>query len=319
MVSGSAGASGATGLLPNLLILGAARAGTTSLYRYLGTHPAIYMSPVKEPNFFAFAGRSVRFTGPGDEGINRRTTTRLEDYRALFAGAGPASVRGEASTVYLYHPEAARRIAEQVPGAKLVVVLRDPVERAYSAYLHLRRAGREPLASFADALAAEPARIAAGWQHFWHYAAMGFYAGQLEAYLERFPRAQLRVLRFEDFARDPRRALSELAAFLGVEDRFAVEPGAEHRSTAVPRGPLAGRLLAAGRRLERWVPPRLRPRLARGAQSLLATRPPLAPEVRSALAERYRDELPRLERLLGWDLSGWLRPAAAPAPEPSSS
>jgi hypothetical protein len=298
------------GRMPTFLILGTAKAGTTSLYQHLRHHPQAFMPRIKEPNFFAFAGEEVRFTGPGDEGINERSVTRLDDYRTLFAGAEGARARGEASTLYLYHPRAAERIALLAPRARLIAVLRDPADRAYSAWLHLRRGGREPLASFAAALDAEPARIAAGWQHLWHYAAMGFYALQLRRYLARFRREQILVLRFERFAREPRRVLSQVAGFLGLDDAFTTPPEARHARSGIPRSRTVHRLLLRAGPLRALARGLLSaPRAARLHERLedwLLVRPPLDPDLRARLAERFRDDVLETQDLIGEDLSGWL-------------
>ncbi|EPZ44556.1 hypothetical protein N007_10785 [Alicyclobacillus acidoterrestris ATCC 49025] len=155
-------------LLPNFLVIGAAKAGTTALYRYLSQHPEVFMPSIKEPNYFALANREVRFQGPGDDRTNRSSITRFADYQALFDEADGYQAVGEASPMYLYTADAANRIHDLIPNVKLIVILRDPVERAHSAYLHLRRDEREPLANFADAIAAEEERIAKHWAPMWH-------------------------------------------------------------------------------------------------------------------------------------------------------
>lgn len=132
--------------LPNFLIIGAAKAGTTSLYHYLAQHPQIYMSPIKEPNFFALEERCVDFRGPGDHlYIKQFSVTELERYRSLFQGVTHEQAVGEASPLYLYSPVAPARSHRYVPEMKLIAILRHPVDRAYSAFLHLLRDEREPI------------------------------------------------------------------------------------------------------------------------------------------------------------------------------
>src|SRR5215210_1748036 len=154
-------------MLPNFLVIGAGKSGTTSLYHYLRQHPDVYMSPVKEPLFFAAEGGRIRFPGPDGRMISRAANpgavTRMKDYRALFAGVSGKKAVGEASPQYLYTPEAPLRIKHYVPEAKLIAVLRNPVERAYSAFLHRTRLGREPLADFSEALRQEDSRMREGW------------------------------------------------------------------------------------------------------------------------------------------------------------
>src|SRR5215210_5286768 len=141
--------------LPNFIIVGAAKAGTTALYWYLSEHPAVYMSPVKETFYFAYgvdeAGRLLY----GDPEVHRFPVKTLREYEALFAAAGDASAIGEASPIYLECPQSAGRIRELIPAARIVASLRQPVDRAYSDYImYLRRRGRrlDPVRDFrADA------------------------------------------------------------------------------------------------------------------------------------------------------------------------
>src|SRR5581483_6498173 len=151
--------------LPSFLIIGAAKSGTSSVFAWLGQHPEIYTSPIKGPCFFAFdEGARVRVAGPGDQAVfDRHVVTDPVAYRRLFDGVTPAHrAAGEASVLYLYAPAAAARIARTIPDVRLIAILRNPVERAFSSFQHLRRDGREPLADFAEALRAEDARVAAG-------------------------------------------------------------------------------------------------------------------------------------------------------------
>lgn len=152
--------------LPNLLVIGAAKAGTTAIYDYLGMHPQVYMSRLKETNFFALEGSPLNFSGPGDHDyINKYSITCLDQYCQQFQGVTGETIVGEASPLYLYNAEAPQRIRHYTPDVKLIAVLRHPVDRAYSAFLHTIRDDREPLHDFALALQAEESRIQSGWEH----------------------------------------------------------------------------------------------------------------------------------------------------------
>jgi hypothetical protein len=194
--------------LPSFLLAGAPRAGTTLLYQVCAEHPAIFMARplAPEPKFFLV-----------DEVYEKGLDWYVETY---FADVGDALAWGEKSTNYLESPVAAARIGADLPEVRLVFVLRDPVERAFSNYLWSRKNGLET-DSFADALAAEPEREAA-YQGKWRYArpysyrSRGRYVELLQPYLERFPREQIHVLFLEELRADPARMLGELFAFLGV-------------------------------------------------------------------------------------------------------
>ena len=145
--------------MPNFLLIGAGKSGTTAIYRYLQAHPQIYMSALKEPQFFAIAGQPIS-DFPDLRGYEQEVVTDLQSYEQLFARFAGEVAIGEASTWYLYNPQALDRIQQSLPNVKLIAILRHPVERAYSHFLFNRGIGREPLSSFETALAVEPERIA---------------------------------------------------------------------------------------------------------------------------------------------------------------
>ena len=129
-------------MLPSFLIIGAAKAGTTSLWDFLKAHPQVYMPDIKETNFFALEGTRADFKGPGDdECLNRLAVTDLESYERLFEGVTDQVAIGEASPLYLYHPEAPRRIKALIPHTRIVAILRNPTDRAFSSFMHLVRDG----------------------------------------------------------------------------------------------------------------------------------------------------------------------------------
>ena len=145
--------------LPTFLVIGAAKSGTTSLHRYLGQHPDIFVSRVKEPGFFAFEGQSLDFDGPGDEWIQQTVATNIDAYAHHFEGVTSEKAIGESSPVYLYSKEAPGRIATHLENPHLIAILRDPVDRAFSQFLFFVQCGREPLRDFGAALDAESSRI----------------------------------------------------------------------------------------------------------------------------------------------------------------
>ena len=176
--------------MPNFILFGAGRSGTTSLYHYLKQHPQIYLSPTKEPRFFAFEGRALSFQGPGDEErINKSSTTDLKSYQAHFDGVRNEKAIGEGSVSYLYYARAAERIRYHIPTAKLIALLRHPADRAYSNFLSLQEL--EPAKNFAQALQEESSRVRSNWGHVWHYARRGYYYAQLKPYFDTFDRGQI--------------------------------------------------------------------------------------------------------------------------------
>ena len=277
---------------PNLFLVGAAKAGTTSLYAALARHPKIYMSPMKEPHFFSRIQPAARweafFPHVSDE----------DEYLALFGGVANEPVVGEASTSYLWDREAAGRIARAVPRAKILIVLRDPVDRAYSHYRNDVREGMERR-TFIEALEAEQRDGAGGWGASSLYLDCGRYAGQVERYLGRFE-GRVKVLFFDDLVGDEAGTIAGVHGFLGVQPASG-ELGERMNPGSQPRNRLSGAMLASGRLraiVRSTVPRGARARL-RSALLRQAPAPPMDPAARELLTRAYRPEIEPLERLLG--------------------
>ncbi len=227
---------------PNFIIIGAQKGGTTSLYRYLTEHPEIGGASKKEVHFF-----------------DRSYDKGMDWYLAHFPRRGEFPVVGEASPSYLFHPEVPGRVRRAVPDAKLIALLRNPVDRAFSQYQMNVRKGFEPL-PFEEAIDREPERLRLAadrsttqWRYS-SYLARGLYAEHLEWWLAAFPRGQLLVLRSEDFFARPEEGLAEALAFLGLPpwrpDAFEVyNPGAYGGMRPETRARLAAFFAPHNRRL----------------------------------------------------------------------
>jgi Sulfotransferase family len=294
--------------MPNFLIIGAAKSGTTALYRYLRQHPQVYMSLTKETNFFAFEGQEVRFNGPGDDKVSKSAITIQKVYEEQFEAVSDEIAIGEASPWYLYSPQAAENIYRHVPDAKLIAVLRNPVDRAFSSYLHVVRDGRESL-TFEEGLLAEEKRIAQGWEFIWHYQRAGFYTAQVERFLNLFPREQTRFYLYDDLLTDPDRFLRDVYEFLSLNTSFVVDTSLKPNITGVPKSWLLGRLLLQPNPLK-WpakllVPKQLRRTLWHRMNQRLLEKPSLSRETRKKLLRNYKDDISSLQDLIGRDLSVW--------------
>jgi hypothetical protein len=263
-------------VLPTFLIIGANRAGTSSLYQYLKQHPEIFMSPVKEPRFFtAQVARAWTADHPDEPAPWRHEPIDdLLAYEGLFEAATSEQERGEASTNYLHDPEAPRLIKEAIPNVKLVAILRDPSERAFSAFRMKVQNGLEPVTDFEQALAAE--RAGGTWRT---YLGLGFYAAQVERYLDLFAAEQIKIHLFEDFRASPGDVLKNILRFLEVDDSFVPD--------------LSVRYNAAGRPYE-------------SAVTDSHTEAVMEPNTRKELTELYRRDVVQLQDLIQRDLSGWL-------------
>jgi hypothetical protein len=305
--------------MPNFFIIGAQKAGTTSLYHYLNQHPQIYMSPIKEPFFFDHEidsnGEVVQQEFRGHRQAPR--FVNLEEYRALFRGAKGETAIGEASPLYIYAPGTPERIKKHVPEARSIALLRNPADRAYSAFLYAVRIGVEPLTEFAQALREEKDRIRNNWHYVFHYRNRGLYHAQLKRYYEVFGRERIGVWLYEDLRDDPVSVARSVFRFLGVDDAFTSDTSSKHNPAGVPQSEAARAMLRTTDTtvgvLRKVFPPtsRLFPFVFKARQAVqsrvLTEPPPIDPAVRKGLIEGYREDILKLQELIGRDLSVWLR------------
>jgi hypothetical protein len=276
---------------PNLFIAGAPRCGTSSLHAYLDAIPGVFMSRIKEPNYFS---RCVI----GEDHPMVRPIRDQDAYLALFAAAGDARIRGEASPNYLEDPEAPELIDRTVPGARVIASLRDPVERLFSHYLMMRN--NRPMGSFAEeierGLATDDGR-----SHGILDPRTGLYAAHVERYRAVFgPR--FKILIFEEWMADVPATLRDVLQFLGVDQEIGEFSEPKQRQYAEARGPLVRYLFgnrAVSRAAEMLIPFGLRKRVRNALLVRPAAKPEMEPGTREFLVRYYRDDVERLESLLG--------------------
>jgi hypothetical protein len=287
---------------PNFFIIGGARCGTTALSEMIRAHPQAFVTVPKEPHFLAFAGRPVRFRGPGDDlTINRVAVSDPSAYKALYTEARHYPLRGEASVSTMYYStDSTRNLARHFPDTKLVAILREPISRAYSSYSYQRVRGFEPCEDFLDALRLEPQRIADGWHHMWHYTNVGLYARQLTTFLEAVGPARLLVLFHDDLERDPNGVALKTFSFLGIDPYVSVEAArvnasGRFRAPILQRAALTVAVRPGVRRILRAVIPYQMRKRIREASVVPGKVPAHAAEV---LRERFRADLEALSGLL---------------------
>ena len=294
---------------PDFLIIGAARAGTTSFYDYLKQHPQIFMPFNKEPMFYALEGRDVAFAGPGDDKeINKKSITEMSAYLDLFRNARSDQIIGEASTLYFYHEAAAPNIKRHAPDSKLFLILRNPIDRAFSAYLYLVRDQRETAGSFEIALEEEGSRIRQNWEHIWHYKSMGYYGAQLERLYGYFSRDQVRVYLYEDLQESPTTVLHDAYSFLGIRSDFIANTTVRHNQGGVATQGMISALLTRPSKLKQrvkpWLPSFLQ-NLYINEKHRRLSKPGLKESTRKRLIDVYATDIDKLEQLIGRDLSSW--------------
>jgi hypothetical protein len=296
--------------LPDFLLIGAPKAGTTALHVALAQHPALHMSTNKEPKYFLTDGLPP--VGPGDLKTYKASVRTRPEYEALFANAPEGSLLGESTTLYLRDRGAHLRIREEIPAAKLVAVLRDPVDRAHSNWTHLRSAGLEPEGDFVKACGLERERVARGWAPFWRYLELGRYGAQLEHVFTVFPREQVLVLRYREVRERPIETLNRVCAFLGVQTGLLNELPAENVTAQVSGSRMNAALqrvtrsvASAGHRLPAAVGDKVTSKATKVLQREQRTRQPLTPEERAVLLPTFDDDVTLLEHVTGESFSDW--------------
>lgn len=278
-------------MLPNFLICGIQRGGTTSLYQYLRAHPDIFMAPVKEINFFNINYQRGRVW-----------------YEAHFAANCGERAVGEASPLYMWDPEVPQRIAGLIPTARLIFVLRNPIERAYSNYwFNVSRGGQNPNQSFSEAIRAEDG--------YRRYITKGFYYEQTVRFLRCFDPTQLYIIISEDLRSKPLDEVRRCFQFLGIDTDYAPNIHLLYNITLVPRNVLSSRLYGLWSPLrERLLP--MTPKAIRDVTRDVRTtihrllflpqeQPPMKYEDRHYLEEVYNKQNDLLSDYLGRDLTFW--------------
>ncbi|MEO8246842.1 MAG: sulfotransferase [Chloroflexota bacterium] len=305
------------GRIPEFFIVGAPRCGTTYMFDYLGRHPGVYVPPNKEPNHFCTDLDSGSFLDSVSFMRDR------DEYRMLFAEADERQLAGEASTWYLYSRDASANIHAARADARILIMLRDPVEMMYSLHGRRRFGGTEEL-PFAEALAAEEDR-----RHGRRlprrprnvkgllYRDVARYAEQVERYLDRFGPDQVHITIFDDFRSDPRAAYASVLGFLGLPaipmtEAAVVNAAARRRSETLQRAILTPWVIRLGRKI---IPRTLRPHVGPLMDRLNAAperRTALDPALRRSLVQELRPDVRRLGALLDRDLEElWLGDPAA--------
>lgn len=301
-------------VLPNFLVIGAGKGGTTSLHRWLAGHPQIFVPRLKETNYFAYEACQLMADVDSRAVGHRHFPIRSWDqYLDLFREADGFEARGEVSPAYLAWPSVPEQISRRLPDVRLIAVLRHPVDRAYSSYLMHARDGREPR-TFVEAIRQELAGNADSSLSYGqlNYVRIGFYHQHLSRYRERFDPGRLHVELYDDLREDPRGMLRRIYGFLGVDEEHEPDLSIRLNPSGVPRSRALAPLLRKNRMtrvIAALAPRAIRPPLERvydrwRARNLL--KPPLDATLRSELNARYRDDIQSLGHELGRDLAGWL-------------
>lgn len=284
------------------------KAATTSLYTYLKQHPDIFMPKVKEPMFFNNYQQDNKYVVKGAKG---KKITTLKEYKSLFDEVKKEAAIGEASPSYIYNEKAAALIKEEISDVKIIAVLRQPVERAYSNFLHAKRAGKEVENEFSKTFELEEERKISNWSPLYHYKSKGFYFKQLQRYFNLFPKENIKILLFEDVVKSPMESTQEIFKFLGVNVDFRPDTSKKTNVSGKPKGILGWFLmklryynLLPNIQLSKYLPQFVM-RLLFNAVYEKPER--LDEQLKKELTEKYyKADILQLEKLIEKDLSHWL-------------
>ena len=293
---------------PNFIIIGAMKAATTSLYTYLKQHPDVFMTAIKEPMFFNNFQNNNNFKVLGRK---TKKITTFEQYYPLFDSVKNEKAIGEASPAYISNKNCPNLIQQHLPNAKIIAVLRQPVARAYSNFLHARRADRESISDFETAFNKETERKTENWSPLYHYKSKGYYAEQLERYFTLFPKENIKVLLFEDLVNNPIETTQELFKFLNIDKSFIPETSKKSNVSGTPKG-IFGWIIMKLRyynlipniQFSNYLPNFMIQFIFNSAYKKAR---PLAPEIKKRLTHTYyKEDILKLEKLIEKDLQHWL-------------
>ena len=266
------------------------------------------MTKVKEPMFFNNFQQENNYNILGSK--SKKSST-LEEYLAMFKDAKNEKAIGEASPAYIYNEKAPYLIKEHLPDVKIIAILRQPTDRAYSNFLHTKRADRENVNSFEQAIKIEKERISDNWSPLYHYIQKGFYSVQLKRYYNLFPKENIKVYLFEDVVKTPKETLKDIFEFLNVDENIEIDVSKKSNVSGTPKG-ILGFILKKMRYYN------LMPKFAISDylptfiinllfKSVYKDTEKLDSVLRKELTDKYyREEILKLEKLIDRDLSNWL-------------
>jgi len=287
-------------MLPNFIVVGAPKAGTTSLYHYLSGHSSVYFSSPKEVNYFSSGDILSQELFYSDF-----VAPDLFTYESLFDGVTKETAVGEASVSYLYYPGVAERIKACIPKAQVIMVLRDPVERGYSHYLMDFKLGLVKL-PYEDIVFKRGNNKNLD-LYYQQYVELGLYADQVQRYFNNFPLSQIKIYTFDELKIDTSQVVSDLCCFLGVDENLSVGEGEKHNVYSVARNKIIQRLygLTFLRGFMSGLLPYAFRESIKGVLFKRERKPELSSVVRNALVDIYKPDLLRLNNMIEQDVSHW--------------
>lgn len=286
-------------MLPNFFIVGAPKSGTTSLYHYLDHHPEVFMSPVKEPNYFSYEDTVQQNLYYKERGIGN-----LADYEKLFESVNGQKVIGEASVSYLFYENVPSRVSEKIPNAKILILLRNPVDRAFSHYFMDYKL-RYINTSFEEVLYKKNKHVNQP-LYYQQYIELGMYFSQVKRYLDAFGQNQVKIYIYEDLVNDVESLIKDLYTFLEIDLAYTSDLEKKYNSFEAPRNGLIRLIYSIG-----WLRRGIKKIVPQGGVSGIKnlffskTGGQKHESTIRYMKDLYKDDIIQLEKLIGRNLSTW--------------
>lgn len=284
---------------PEYYVVGTAKAGTTSLFKYFLEHPQVFVPPNKETYFFSeFFYEDAKIK-------------TLKEYQDIFNSAPTGNICVEISTSYLYSQNAANEIKEYNPDSKIIIILRNPVDRSFSNYMYKLKTGKEDCLRFEDAISKEKERIDNGLPYGFHYTGMGFYFNQVKRYIDTFGNENVLILLFEELKTDPALFYQRISDFMGIKNLNCFDSGKRFNKSGEFRSKALMWLLNKDNMIKKVVKSIVPEDKRRHVSGFLKDlninnkKVIIRPETRRLLTELFRDDIVKLELLINNDLSAW--------------
>lgn len=304
--------NGKTVKLPDFLIVGAAKSGTTSLHYYLKQHPQIFMPKVKELFFYCFMDSPPNYNG---EWWKKNAVTKIDDYIAHFKDADGNQTIGEACPSYLYFSnDTIRNIKkvyrERYKDVKIIIILRNPAERAWSHFMVMRRDEQEPLKDFTEAIKPETVhkRLSGKWDCNFDYIGWGMYYEQVKAFMEEFPR--VKVFLYDEFCNDRLKVMKEIFNFLGVDEDFMPDVRTKYNLSGEPRFKILHKFIAGQYPmkgfLKSFIPHNIRFMIKYKVFKKNLQQRKMPDDIKKELIRLYGNDFLKLQKLIKKDLSRWV-------------
>jgi hypothetical protein len=291
---------------PNFLIIGAPKAGTTSIYHFLSKHPQVYMPELKEPRFFALEGKTI----DADDPVNKGCITTIEDYKALFSKVGNQIAIGEASPMYFANEDAPEKIKKYLGSPKIIALVRNPIERTYSHYLFALQQGYEPADCTLTEAVTNDSIVYKGFTRVRPYVKDSLYFENLSRFMKYHSPENLLVINFDDFIKDANKVIANLCVFLGIDPPDSEIPKEQFAKSGKPKNVFLHRLVNKSRiplNLGKLIPKSFKESLKAKVNDSNLVKPKITAEEKQLLRDIFKKDVEQLSKLLNKDFEYWLK------------